>query len=431
MNDPELKNFIKRLRHRVRLLLAERYALFGAGGGAIVSAILALLSLRYDALISYALWIGVVALGAALGALWGLVHRLDDLSVAAAVDKRAGLKERISTAVMLPHSDSRPAESAVITDAISHTSGLRPKDVFPHRFGLPHGAFGITLILLAAAILLPQMPAMQSGTRRQEVQVMKREGVKLEKIAKDIHKQTSSKHEELRNLANKLNTLGKKMQTGRMTRKQAMLKTRKLSKQIKEQQDLLAKQNSAAKPMDQAQLEMQKASEQLAQKMAEELAKKENIPLSEAMKKLPTDQRMAELARKEGPLSESERKELEKLVSKYANPNSGLPVPSELAEAMAKLAQNKDYQKAAELMRKLAQRLNSSNMSKQDKEALKKQMEALAKALKNTDLDKLAKAMRENAEKLANMSDEELKKLMKQIKEMQKLQKMCAKAGGG
>lgn len=431
MNDLELQNFMRRLRRRVRLLFIERYGLFGAGGGAVASAILALLSLRYDALISYTLWAGVVVFGAALGAVWGLVRRLDDLSIAAAVDKRAGLKERISTAVMLPHLGSRPAESAVITDAVSHTSGLMQKDVFPHRFGLPHCVFGIGLIILTASIFVPQMPAMQSGTRRQEVQVMKREGTKLEKIAKDMRNQTSSKHVELRKLANKLDMLGKKMQTGRMTRKQAMLKTRKLSQQIKEQQDLLAKQNSASKPMDQAQLEMQKASDQLTKKMAEELAKRENIPLSEAMKKLPTDQRMAELARKNGPLSETERKELEKLVSKYADPNSGLPVPQELAEAMAKLAQNKDYQKAAELMRKLAQKLNSPNTSKQDKEALKKQMEALAKALKNTDLDKLAKAMRDNANKLANMSDEDLKKLMKQIEEMQKLQKMCAKAGGG
>jgi hypothetical protein len=225
--------------------------------------------------------------------------------------------------------------------------------------------------------------------------------------------------------------LGKKMQTGRMTRKQAMLKTQKLSRQIKEQQDLLAKQNSASKLMDQARLEMQKASDQLTKKMAEELAKRENIPLSEALQKLPTDQHIAELARKEGPLSESEQKELEKLISKYTDPDSGSPVPQELAEAITKLAQNKNYQKAAELMRKLAQKLNSPSISKQDREALKKQMEALAKALKNTDLDKLAKAMRDNAEKLASMSDEQLKKLMKQIEEMQKLQKMCAKADAG
>jgi hypothetical protein len=352
-----------------------------------------------------------------------------------AVDKRAGLKERLSTAVVVsghpcPETPN-DTQHAVISDAIAHASPLRPREVFPHRFGLPHGAFGIAALLLIAAILVPQMPALQSKTRRQEIVVMKQEGVKLEKIAKDIHRQTSSKQDELRKLANRLDALGKKMQTGRMTRKAAMLKTRKLSKEVKEQQDILAKQNSASKPMSLAQSEMQKASEELAQKMAQEIAKHEGIPLSEAMKKLPSDKRLAELARKEGPLTESERKELEKLVSKYANPNSGMPIPSELAEALTKLAQNEDYKKASEIMRKLAQKLNSGNMSKQDQEALKKQMEALSKALKNTDLDQLAKAMRENAEKLANMSEEDLKKLMQQIEEMQKRQKMLAKAGGG
>ena len=436
--DSELSLVVIKLRRRVRLLLMERYGLFGAAMGAITSAFLAVLSLRFDFLINYGLWIGIVVIGAITGAAWGLLRKLSNLSIASAVDKRAGLKERLSTAITLPGTDSplsslhsQPTESAVISDAVSHISGVKPNDVFAHRFGRPHASFAIALVILAIAIFVPQMPMVQSKTRKQEVRVMKQEGVKLQKIAKDVRKQTAGKHAELQKLANKLDMLGKKMETGRMTRKQAMLKTRKLSKEIKEQQDLLAKQNSFTKPMSQAQLEMKQASDQLTQKMAEELAKKENIPLSEAMKKIPTDQRMAELARKEGPLSESERKELEKLVSKYANQDSGLQMPTELAEALAKLAENKDYQKAAEIMRKLAQKLNSGNMSKADKESLKKQMEALAKALKNTDLNKLAEAMRKNAEKLASMSDEELKDLLKQIKEMQKLQQMCKKAGGG
>jgi len=416
----------------------ERYGFFGAAIGAVVSALIAVLSLRFDFLINYGLWIGAVALGAIIGVAWGLLRKISDLAVASAVDKRAGLKERLSTAITLPDPDSslstshsQPAESAVISDAVSHISGVKPNEVFAHQFGKPHASFAIALIILAAAIFVPQMPIVQSKTRRQEVRVMKQEGVKLQKIAKDVRKQTSGKHAEMQKLANKLDALGKKMETGRMTRKQAMLKTRKLSKEIKAQQDMLAKQNSFTKPMSQAQLEMQRASDQLTKKMAEELAKKENIPLAEAMKKLPTDQRMAELARKEGPLSESERKELEKLVSKYANQDSGLQMPTELAEALSKLAENKDYQKAAEIMRKLAQKLNSGNMCKADKEALKKQMEALAKALKNTDLNKLAEAMRKNAEKLASMSDEELKELLKQIEETQKLQQMCKNAGGG
>ncbi|MCE5198795.1 MAG: hypothetical protein ABFD54_10375 [Armatimonadota bacterium] len=420
---------IHAMRRRVRLLLVERYGLIGGAAGAVVAAVMALLSLRYDALISYTLWAGALVFGTGVGVAWGLLRKLDDFTIALAVDRRAGLKERMSTALMV--SDDTSWAEALVHDAREHVTAVSPKSVFPHKFGMPHWVFGGAALLLACAVVLPQVPALQSSGRRQEVTVMKRQGAKLKSIAKDIRKQTSPSHTEMRKLANRLENLGKKMQTGRMTRKQAMLKTRKLTKEVKEQQNLLARRNSPGKPMEQAQLEMRKAAEQLSQKMAMELAKKENIPLAQAMNQVPSDKRLAELARKDGPLTESERKELEQAVSKYANRNSSEPIPSELGEALAKLAQSQDYQKAAELMKKLSQRLNSGKMSKSDQESLRKQMQALAKSLKGTDLDKLAKAMRQNAEALSKMSDEQLKQLMKQIAEAQKMQKTLAKAGGG
>jgi chemotaxis protein histidine kinase CheA len=174
---------------------------------------------------------------------------------------------------------------------------------------------------------------------------------------------------------------------------------------------------------------MRKAGEQLAKEMAEKLAVEKAVPLKEATRNLPSDRKLAELAKKQGFLSASERKALEKAVAKYAKPNNTLPIPPELGEALAKLAQNKDFQKAAELMQKLAQKLNSGQMSAADKQALQKQLEALAKALKGTDLDKLAKMMRQNAEQLAKMSPEQLQKLVKQMQAMQAMAGMLAKAG--
>lgn len=428
--NASLDSQIKRLRKRVRLLLAERYGLFGAAAGAVVSAVLVVLSSRYDALLSYQLWAAALILGAAAGVAYGLLKRLDDLTVAMAADKRTGLKERLSTAVALSDGPREGMADAVVTDAGDKISGLASAEVFRHHFGLPHIICGAALVLLLAAIIIPLLPAFQSATRRQEVAVMKTEGKKLVRIAKEMRNQ-DTKHEEMRKLAQKLGKLGSKMSTGRMSRKEAMLKAQRLAKDIKREQDRLARQNSSMKSMEQARADMRKASENLAKSIADKLAKQENILPQEALKKLPSDKQLAQLARKQGPLSESERKQLEQALSKYADPSSGLPIPAELGEALAKLAGNKDYQQAMEIMRKLALKMNSGNMSKADREMLKKQLEALAKSLKGTDLDKLAKMMLATAQKLAKMTPEELKKMMDQMKKMQQMSKMLAKAGAG
>ena len=422
---------LRQLRLRVRRLLVERYALYGLGIGATAAAVIVLFSYSYDELLDYRLWAAVMALGALAGAVWGLTRRVDDLSVAIAADRRTNLKERLSTAVALGASDEAPdMVRALVADAGRRAAEFAPGQVFRHRFGRPHIASGCAMLFLIGAIFIPQMPALQSNDRKAEVAVMKTEGAKIAKLADELKKRADPKYGELRGLADRLQKLGWKMQTGRLPKKQAMLQVQRLSKSIQQEQDRLARENSK-KSMEQARAEMQKASAELAKKMAERMAEKENIPPEEAMKQLPSDKRLAELARKEEALTSAEQQELEQAVEKYANPGSSVPVPAELSEALAKLAANGDYQKAAELMRKLAQKLKSGKMKPMDAEALRKQMEALAKALKGTDLDKLAKQMLENAEKLAKMSPEELRKL---IDQMQKMQQMCnslKKAGAG
>lgn len=420
---------IFRLRKRVRLLLIERGAAFGGAGGCVVAAIIVLLSTRFDSLIDYWLWAAPVLAGVVGGTLYGLLRKLDDFSVALAADKRTGMRERLSTAVAMDESAPEMGQ-AVVGDAVSHVSGLSSREVFRHRFGIPHASLGIALVLLAAAIFWPLVPAFQSRNRKAEVKVMKKEGAKLVKIAKEIKREAGT-HKELKKLAARLQDLGRKMESGRLEKKKAMLQTRKLTKEVEKQQDELAKKNATTRSMDQAKLDMKKAGEELAKQMAMKMAAKEKIPMAEAMKQMPSDKKLAELANKQGQLSPSEQKALEEALEKYADSKNGMPIPKELGEALAKLAANKDYQKAMEIMRKLAQKLNSGKMSPMDQEMLKKQLEALAKALKNTDLDKLAKMMADSAQKLAQMSPEELEKLIKELREMQKMAELMAKAGGG
>ena len=439
--DSRLDSSIKALRKRVRLLLAERYGLFGACAGALAASVAVLLANRYDFFLNYWLWIAIVITGGAAGCAYGLLRKLTDFSVASAADRRVGTKERLSTAVsvecLLENNENGAGDdgengmsSALLFDAAASISHYKPNEVFRHRFGVPHIAFATAAVILLGVIFVPLIPALQSRTRRQEVAVMKKQGAGMVKVAKNIRKQTDPNQRELRKLANRLEKLGWKLETGRMSRKQAMLKAKRLNSQVEKEQDRLARENSSSKSMEQARAEMRKASADLAKRMADQIARKENIPPQDAMKKIPSDSKLAELARKDGPLSQTERQELEQAIAKYADRNNNNAIPSELGEALAKLAQNGDFQKASELMQKLAQKMGSSNMKSSDRRMLQKQMQQLAKALKGTDMDKLAKQMLKNAQQLAKMSPEELRKLAKQMQEAQKIGKMLAQAGG-
>lgn len=429
MSNTGLESHITRLRRRVRLLLVERYGLFGGGVGAVLAACMAILSSHVPTLLDYRIWIGTVFLGILAGAALAFTRPLRDLTVAIAADKRTGLKERLSTAVALSGAPG-DFEQALVSDAREHISSLKASEVFRHRFGQAHIAFFAAVVLLLGITFIPQMDRFNTHARQREIAVMKQEGAKVQKVGKEIEKRSGDKQRELKKLAGKLEDLGKKMQTGRLPKKEAMIQVQRLNKQIKAEQDRLAKENSSTKSMAQAQAEMKKASQELARSMAQKMAEKQNIPPSEAFKNMASDKRMAELAQKAAPLTQSEKLELEKAVQKYADPNNTLPIPKELGEALAKLAENEDFKKASELMQKLTQKAQSGQMSQMDREALQKQLDALAKALQNTDLDKLAKMMRENAEKLAKMSPEELEKMAKEMQKMQQLAQALKQAGG-
>ena len=425
----------KALRARVRLLLVEKWLMVGLGCGMIVAAVFALLSGKYDALLDYRLWAAVVGSGAVVGTLYAIVRPLSDASIAVAADRRAGLKERVSTALSARSPSSADEfTTALISDAENTLSSTKPSEVFRRRIGFQHWLFGAAALLLALAILLPVIPGLNSPERRREAQVMKQEGKNLTRAARDIRKQAGPSREDIRKLADRMQKLGEKMETGRLNRKTALVKTRKLSDELAREQQKLAEANSGTRSMREAEARMRESTDELARRTAAEIAKRENIPPEDALKKVPSDELLKRLANKSGPLNESERKQLAEALEKYADPNSSLPIPSELGEALAKLAANSDFQAAAELMRKLSQKMGSGNMSKVDRETLKKQMEALAEALKNTDLDELAKMMRENAEKLAKMSPEELKRMMEQMEKAQQmalaLQSACGTCKG-
>jgi hypothetical protein len=99
-------NWVDRLRpyrRRVRILLMWRYGAMAGVAGALAATLLSLLDWR-GVLTVYPWQLGACILaGVLMGALYGLLLRVSDAAIAQLIDRRAGLKDRLQTA--MEHTD--------------------------------------------------------------------------------------------------------------------------------------------------------------------------------------------------------------------------------------------------------------------------------------------------------------------------------------
>lgn len=413
--ERELKGFKK----RIRLLLIERHALMVGAVGVGIAAVFVALSKWYYSLSEPVLLLGIVLLSMAAGAIWGMARKLTDFTTARATEKRLDLKERLSSAVAFPETEDGMVK-ALVQDAGQHIDSVRPNTVFPHRFNREMAVFGVMMVVLLGLYYVPQISSLQSPTRREEVRVMKQEGKKLRKLAKEAVKHISPDNKEIaKRIALNMDRLGKKLESGRMSRKQAMLALKKLDKQIKDVQDRIASRNLSPKSMAQALKDLESMSPGLAESMQARIEKE----LQQSLASGKSDKELEDLLKRiknmqssTGGMSGKQMQDAEKKLKEFMKSgNNGVPVPPELSAVMSELLKNEDYKKASELMSELAKKLGKrGNMSKMDAKNLEEQLKALSEALKNTDMNELAKKLREAAEQLAKMDPKKAAEMMKQ-----------------
>jgi len=386
------------LRRRVRLLLAERMALSaGAAAAGLGLALVALDKFRVLRVDWYYV-AALVAAAAACGFVFGWLRRLSDFDVARAAEERLRLKERLSSAVALePLAARDPLVTALVADAEKHLGPVRPARLFPRRFDRRGGAFLGMVILLAAAIILPELPAFQSQATRQERQALRRQGEQLVKVATDLQKSRLPQDSKkiLLQIALNMKALGKDMTTARVTRKEAMVRLNRIAKQLQLARNELGAPQPT-KSLAQASLEMKTGQAALDQQRALERAKLlDQLKLAKAG-----------LAPPGKRLTDEQRKALEKLARslKSSQAQQLLNLDSDLAAILAELMAKGDMQEALKILKRLSDKLGDPatlrKLTPEQMKQLAEEMRRLAEALKGTDLDKLAKQMLELAKAL-------------------------------
>jgi len=319
--------------------------------------------------------IGLCAVIAVAGLLALFFPRRNLLETAAEVDLRAGWKERLSSALSLP-ALSHPMEHALVDDVREKLKEQRPSRLFPLRAPRELKFSPLVAIAIAGvAYFVPQVDVFGFIAKEKEKKKEKEEISlaieRLERRKKELEKSDRSL-DRIKDAIKKIDALASELHKNPPPdRKEALAQISKLSDELKQLKDELAKGAALAEKLQKAASEKGGDSGELGKLMREgkfqeavqELAKMRN-------------------ALQEGKLTPAEREKLRKQM-----------------EALAEKLANKDKD-LNEFEKKLAQAMKGLNEgNEKDLDGLQKQLGQLEADL--NEKEQLAEALKD----LENLSD--------------------------
>lgn len=274
---------------------------------------------------------------------------------------------------------------ALVTDAAERSERLNPRELYPFRLDRPTKFLCLSTLAMIAFFLMPAIDRFQPGDKRAVRKVVKKEGERLQAVAKQIYKESEEKKlADALKAAKQLAELAKKFQNERLEKKDALLDIGKLAEQVKQMQQESEKDLNP-QAMEQLSEVLKREENQMntqdMQDLASQLQQQNMQQAAEQMQKLA--QKM-----QQGNLSEQEKKELAEDLQKLAKAMQQAGM-QKLAQQMQQLAQQMQQQGlrvpqlSAQQMQQLAQQLNNMNLTKEQLEALKNLAESLKQAEQN------------------------------------------------
>ncbi len=395
-----LRDKVGEVRTRIRLLVTQQWICTALTVSLLTGLLLVLATkMRWwtDA-VDY-LW-ALVLLGAAAGFAIGWTRSITPQVAAQVADEKGGLKERLSTAVELAASPTRSQIAEVqISDAAEHARQLNVSQVLPWKAPKQLRYVGAAAVVLAAAVFVPELPIFHSKQERLDAQVMKNEGTRLQKVAKQVEaklkekKEKESDEEILRRVAKEMQKLGKDQAKSRVSKKQAMLAMNDLQKQIKEEENKLAG-GPAGKSMEKVTADLKAAADKQTQQGSNDAGK--------------------------------------------------------TLKQMAENLDKRDFDAAKQQLEDLAKNIQSGSLKPEEAKQLAETMEQMSKAMAGSNLDQASQELKDAASKLQDAvkqaeqiqqkmqqakTDAERQQLQEQMQQalnqgMQQAAAQCSKAGG-
>lgn len=398
-NDTDLR--LTSFGRRVRLARAWRGTAIGLCAGAGVAVVWAALDVGRVVFAEPLALVAATALGALLGALVGALWRVRAADVADSVDRRAGLQNRVRTAM---GAGEGAFSEALREDALRRLADLRPRQVFPLRLGRWHAGALALAAVAASLFLLGNTSLFLSEEQKADREALKKAAPLVERVARpDLEDRTADE----KALDAEMRRFARMLERARIDRPEALQKANELAQKA----DELARQR-----FQKAEQSLQTADQALAKMMRDELAKKglENIDPSELMKDpaaaeaqmAKLDQRIQDLEQRlgENGLSDAERAALSQQKADAEKERLELQLSKEARETFEKLFRSKEFQEIMEVARKLRQEAQAGQQGQQKLTAeqvkeLQDRLEELAKQLQDPEklkeyLDALREALK-------------------------------------
>lgn len=441
-----LQDQLTPFRRRVRLLLAWRYGAFMGTGAAVIAIILEAIDLR-GALLLHSLFSPlVVAFGAGVGILCAILRPISDQSLAMLLDRRAGLKDRLTTALD-PDRPVSPMDGALIIDASIAAQAADPKKTLPLRFGRPQALFVAALLLLALVRFLPTLIAIVQPD-------VKKENAEVRQLSEDVKRVAAPVLEEAKKpdatelekrIAQNIEMMSRKAQAGKLSKTDALAMKNELAEQMKRLESQRAetlKQSAQKLPTG---ADAMKKLQEMQQALAQQL---QNMPASKAEQK-ETLQKTLEAAQpnaspqqtqeqmkriqeniealkrqleQQKSLTPEQRQALEQQMESLQQQQEALELSQQAREFMQKLANNPELQEAM--------REYSEFLEQMMKQAESNQQEGEQNQMSAEELREMAEQLRQQLEELAanNQSDEQIRQLAQEMADQ--IREMMANAQG-
>jgi len=351
-------------------------------------------------------WIsGGALLGLIVAGVWTYLIRRSPLDAAIELDRRFGLKERVSSALALgPDELSSDAGQALVTDAIRRVERLDVREEFKVS---PTWRLVLPLLPAAALIGLALLPAAamkkaEATTQKSEEtkQQIKTATLKLQEKLRENQKRAEELGLKDGDLLKEVNKELDKMASKETTdRKDAMIKINDLAKEIEKRKQELGGTEKLRKDLD----KLKDIAKGPADKMAEALKEGDFGKAQEEMKKLTEDL-------KAGKLSKEDQQKL----------------AQQLEQVQEKLQQAMKDQKEArqQLQQQIEQKLAEGKVGEAAK--LQQQLDQLSQSADQQQalMQQLADKLGQASEALQNGGDpkqaaEQLDKLASELSQMQ------------
>ena len=363
-----------------------------------------LIAFEVDSLIWNAAWIGgAIAAGFVIATVWTYATRQSQLDAAIEIDRRFGLKERISSTLALDEAELESAAGqALARDALRRVERIDVESKFGIQWNrrtlLPLIPAALAFGLLFVAD--PTRDDVAQGNPEDVTKLIKESTEPLRKRLEERRKEAAEKGlKDAADLFKQLEQGARELtKKDNVDKKQALSKLNDLQKQLEERREKIG-----------------------ADRMKQQLDNLKNL------KSGPAD-KVAD-ALKEGDFKKA-LDEIEKLKDDLAKGNLDAKKQEELKQQLADM--QKKLQEAVDAQKNLEQNMEKqiANLQKQipTPEQLKKQIEELNKQGRKADAEKLkqqAQKMADNLDKL----QQQLSKMQQQGPQMKQLQDMANKLG--